>query len=95
MYLDNPSLNSHYDNSKKESDDESSEEEDFKSPKNTVKRMGKSEKTKEIETANQFENLMEKDIDEDLHKANHPTEEDHKDVEGNRKTKKTTKGPLR
>ncbi|KAL3269993.1 hypothetical protein HHI36_009050 [Cryptolaemus montrouzieri] len=82
-------------NSRKESDDESSEGDDFKSPKNTVKRTRKSGKTSEIETANLFENLVEEDIDdEDLHEDNHPTEDD-KDVEGNRKKKNTTKRPAK
>ncbi|KAL3278898.1 hypothetical protein HHI36_016418 [Cryptolaemus montrouzieri] len=57
----------------------------FKSPKNTVKRMRKSIKTSEIETTNQFESLMEEDIDENLHEDNYPKEEDDKEVEGNRK----------
>ncbi|KAL3280205.1 hypothetical protein HHI36_017705 [Cryptolaemus montrouzieri] len=78
---------------RKVSDYESSEEEDFKSPKNTVKGMRIYKKTSEIETTNQFESLMEEDIDEDLHEDNHPKEEDDKDNEGNRKTKKTTKSP--
>ncbi|KAL3280820.1 hypothetical protein HHI36_004051, partial [Cryptolaemus montrouzieri] len=79
----------------KESDDESNEEEDFKSPKNTVKKMRKSIKMSEIETKNQFESPMEKDIDEDLYEDNHPKEKDDKGVEGNRKTKKTTKIPAK
>ncbi|KAL3282873.1 hypothetical protein HHI36_006032 [Cryptolaemus montrouzieri] len=74
-------------NSRKQSDDESSEEEDFKLPTNTVKRMRKSEKTLKIETRNQFENLMEEDIDED----HRPMEEEDKQVEGTRTTKTTTK----
>ncbi|KAL3288004.1 hypothetical protein HHI36_002456 [Cryptolaemus montrouzieri] len=78
-------------NSRKQSDDESSEEEDFKLPRNTVKRMRKSEKTLKIETRNQFENLMEEDIDED----HHPTEEENKQVEGTRTTKTTTKSPAK
>ncbi|KAL3269334.1 hypothetical protein HHI36_008406 [Cryptolaemus montrouzieri] len=69
---------------KKQSDDESSEEEDFKLPRNTVKRMRKSEKTLKIETRNQFENLMEEDIDEE-----------DKQVEGTRTTKTTTKSPAK
>ncbi|KAL3284381.1 hypothetical protein HHI36_018545, partial [Cryptolaemus montrouzieri] len=84
-----------FSNIRKESDNESSEEEDFKSPKNTVKRMRKSEKTSEIETTNQLENLMEEDLEEDLHEDNHPKEENDKGVEGNKKTKKTKKAPLR
>ncbi|KAL3284229.1 hypothetical protein HHI36_018392 [Cryptolaemus montrouzieri] len=78
-------------NSRKQSDDESSEEEDFKLPRNTVKRMRKSEKTLKIETRNQFENLMEEDIDED-HRT---TEEEDKQVEGTRTTKTTTKSPAK
>ncbi|KAL3273164.1 hypothetical protein HHI36_014618 [Cryptolaemus montrouzieri] len=76
---------------KKQSDDESSEEEDCKLPRNTVKRMRKSEKTLKIETRNQFENLMEEDIDED----HRPTEEEDKQVEGTRTTKTTTKSPAK
>ncbi|KAL3273184.1 hypothetical protein HHI36_014638 [Cryptolaemus montrouzieri] len=69
---------------RKQSDDGSSEEEDFKLPR-------KSEKTLKIETRNQFENLMEEDIDED----HHPTEEEDKQVEGTRTTKTTTKSPAK
>ncbi|KAL3288894.1 hypothetical protein HHI36_003339, partial [Cryptolaemus montrouzieri] len=75
----------------KQSDDESSEEEDFKLPRNTVKRMRKSEKTLKIETRNQFANLMEEDIDED----HRPMEEEDKQVEGTRTTKTTTKSPAK
>ncbi|KAL3269474.1 hypothetical protein HHI36_008543, partial [Cryptolaemus montrouzieri] len=78
-------------NSRKQSDDESSEEEGFKLSRNTVKRMRKSEKTSKIETRNQFENLMEEDIDED----HRPTEEEDKQVEGTRTTKTTTKSPAK
>ncbi|KAL3288409.1 hypothetical protein HHI36_002857 [Cryptolaemus montrouzieri] len=64
---------------------------DFKLPRNTVKRMRKSEKTLKIETRNQFENLMEEDIDED----HRPMEEEDKQVEGTRTTKTTTKSPAK
>ncbi|KAL3277519.1 hypothetical protein HHI36_012864 [Cryptolaemus montrouzieri] len=78
-------------NSRKQSGDESSEEEDFKLPRNTVKRMRKSEKTLKIETRNQFENLMEEDIDKD----HRPMEEEDEQVEGTRTTKTTTKSPAK
>ncbi|KAL3272088.1 hypothetical protein HHI36_022550 [Cryptolaemus montrouzieri] len=78
-------------NFRTQSDDDRSEEEDFKLPRNTVKRMRKSEKTLKIETRNQFENLMEEDIDED----HRPTEEEDKQVEGTRVTKTTTKSPAK
>ncbi|KAL3266149.1 hypothetical protein HHI36_010334 [Cryptolaemus montrouzieri] len=76
---------------RKQSDDESSEEDDFKLPRNTVKRMWNSEKTLKIETRNQFENLKEEDIDED----HRPMEEEEKQVEETRTTKTTTKSPAK
>ncbi|KAL3268663.1 hypothetical protein HHI36_007766 [Cryptolaemus montrouzieri] len=62
-------------NFRKKSDDEGSEEKDFKLPKNTNKRMRKSKKTPETETTNQFESLMEEDSHEVLHENNHPKKE--------------------
>ncbi|KAL3278042.1 hypothetical protein HHI36_013383, partial [Cryptolaemus montrouzieri] len=78
----------------KERDDESSEKEDFKSSKSTVKKMRISKTTSEIKNTNQFES-QEEDMDEDLHEDYHPREEDDKYVEGNRKTKNTTKNPAK
>ncbi|KAL3287281.1 hypothetical protein HHI36_001757 [Cryptolaemus montrouzieri] len=71
----------------RKSDDESSEEQDFKSPKNTVRRMRKSKKTSEIET-NQVESLTEEDIDEDLYEDNYLKEKMTKTLKKTRKQKR-------